>query len=118
MDGNEVLFLEHHAAAQSLKNFWTRLASTYGCMMVVLSRTKLIIKPHWYIRWLISLLGLDLSHEIPVTNIRDVMQIGKWFSYGKVELCFETAEQEDRRMLLYLKKYREFIDKTKNAINQ
>ena len=118
MDGNEVLFFEHHAAAQSLKSAWTRLASTYGCIMVVLSRKKLMIKPHWYAKWLINLLGLDLSHEIPITNLRGVMEMGKWFSYGKVELRFETLEGEDRRILLYMKKYREFIDKATNAIYQ
>ena len=32
VDSNEVLFFEHHAAAQSLKSVWTRLASTYGCI--------------------------------------------------------------------------------------
>ena len=116
--GNEVLFSEHHAAAQSLKSFWTRLASTYGCIMVVLSRKKLMIKPHWYVKWLINRLGLDLSHEIPIANIRGVMEIGKWFSYGKVELRFESVEGEDRRILLYMKKYREFIDKATKAINK
>jgi hypothetical protein len=118
MDRNEVLFLEQHAAAQSLKSVWTRLASTYGCIMVVLSPKKLMVKPHWYAKWLISLLGLDLSHEIPITNIRGAKEAGKWFSYGKVELRFETVEGEDRRILLYMKKYREFIDKATNAINQ
>ena len=118
LGGNDVLFFEHHAAAQSLKNAWTRLASTYGCIMVVLSRENLVIRPHWFARWLINLLGLDLNHEIPITNIRGVMQIGKWFNYGKVELCFETFEGEDRKILLYMKKYHEFIDRAKKAINQ
>ena len=116
--GNDVLFFERHAAAQSLKNAWTRLASTYGCIMVVLSRENLVIKPHWFARWLINLLGLDLSHEIPITNIRGVMEMGKWFNYGKVELRFETVEGEDRKILLYIKKYSEFIDKATKAINQ
>jgi hypothetical protein len=118
MDSNEVLFFEHHAAAQSLKSAWTRLAGTYGCIMIVLSRKKLIIKSHWFVRWLINLLGLDLSHEIPITNIKGVTEMGKWRRYGKVELCFETMEGEDRRLLLCMKKYREFIDKTTNAINR
>ena len=118
VNGNEVLFSEQYAAAQSLKSFWTRLASTYGCIMVVLSREKLMIKPHWYVKWLINLLGLDLCHEIPIANIRGVVEMGKWFSYGKVELRFETVEGEDRRILLYMKKYCEFIDKATKAINK
>jgi hypothetical protein len=118
MDRNEVLFFESYAAAQSLKNFWTKSASTYGCIMVVLSRETLTIKPHWFAKWLIMLLGLDLCHEIPITNIRGVMEIGKWFSHGKVEVHFVTTDGENRRILLYMKKYREFIDTTKNVIYQ
>ena len=118
MDSNEVLFFEPYAAAQSLKNVWTRLASTYGCIMVVLSRETLTIKPHWFAKWLISLLCLDLYHEIPITNIRGATEMGKWFSYGKVELHFVTIDGESRRILLYMKKYREFIDTVKNAIHQ
>jgi len=117
-DGNEMLFFEHHAAAQSLKNAWTRLASTYGCIMVVLYRKKLMIKPHWYAKWLINLLGLDLSHEIPITHIKGVMEVGKRFSYGKLEVRFNTVTGEDRSILLYMKKDSEFIDKVKNAITR
>jgi len=90
MKKDELLFFEHHAAAQSLKNAWTRLASTYGCMMVLLSRETLTIKPHWFAKWLIILLCLDLCHEIPLVNIRSVEEKGKWFSYGKAELDFVT----------------------------
>jgi len=118
MDSNEVLFFEPYAAAQSLKSVWTRLGSTYGCIMVVLSRKTLTIKPHWFAKWMISLLGLDLCHEIPTPNIRSVTEIGKWLSYGKVELHFVTVEGEYRTILLYLKKYREFIDTTTRAINK
>ena len=118
VDGDDVLFFEQHAAAQSLKNFWTRLASTYGCMMVVLSRKQLTIKPHGFARWLINLLDLDLIHEIPITRIRGVIELGKWFSYGKVELRFETPEKENRSIRLYLKKSAEFIHKIKTAINR
>ncbi len=118
MDNNEVLFCERYAAAQSLKSAWSRLASTYGCMMIVLSREILIIKPHWFVNWLISLLHLDLCHEIPIASIRGVMEAGKWFSYGKVELHFQTVEGKDRKILLYLKKHREFVAKVTGAIQQ
>ena len=101
-----------------MRGVWTRLASTYGCIMIVLSRRTLTIKHHWSAKWLISPLGLDLCHEIPITNIRGVTEMGKWFSYGKVELHFETVEGKDQRLLLYMKKYREFVDKATNAINQ
>lgn len=118
MDSNEVLFSEHYAAAQSLKSVWTRLASTYGCIMVVLCRRTLTIKPHWFAIWLIRPLGLDLCHEIPITNIRGVRETGKWFSYGKVELNFETVEGKDRSIFLYMKKYREFVDEVTSSISR
>ena len=118
MDNNEVLFYEHYAAAQSLKNVWTRLASTYGCMKIVLSRKMLVIKPHWFVKWLISLLHLDLCHEIPIASIRGVMEVGEWFNYGKVELHFQTLEGKDRKILLYLKKHREFVAKVTSAIQR
>jgi len=110
MDSNGVLFLEPYAAAQSLKNVWTRSASTYGCIMVVLSRKTLTIKPLWFAKWLISLLLLDLCHEIPITDIRGVREMGKWLNYGKVELNFVTRDGKSKRIFLYLKKSREFID--------
>jgi len=118
MDSNEVLLCEHYAAAQSLKSVWTRLASTYGCMMIVLSRKRLMIKPHWFAKWLISLLHLDLCHEIPISNIKGVMEMGKWSSYGKVELHFQTVGGKDQIILLYMKKYREFVDKVTSAIHR
>ena len=118
MDRNEVLFTEPYAAAQSLKNDWTRLASTYGCIMVVLSRETLMIRPHWFAKWLISLLGLDLCHKIPITNIRGVTERGKWFSYGKIELHFVTTDGKNQRILLYMKKYQEFIGTAKNAMDK
>jgi len=118
MDSNEVLFSEHYAAAQSLKNSWTRLASTYGCIMIVLSRKTLLIRPHWFAKWLISLLRLDLCYEIPITSIVAVTEMGKWASYGKVELRFKTAEGSDQKILLYVKKHLEFIDKTTIAMHR
>jgi hypothetical protein len=44
--------------------------------------------------------------------------MGKWFSHGKVELRFDTIEGEERKIWLYLKKSREFVDRTTKAISQ
>ncbi len=116
MERNDVLFCERYAAAQSLKSFWTRLASTYGCMMIVLSQKALLIKPHWFAKWLISLLQLDLCHEIALADITEVIETGKWYSYGKVEVHFQTAGGKGQKILLYMKRSREFIDKISSAI--
>lgn len=118
MDSNDVLLREDYAAAQSLKSVWTRLASTYGCMMIVLSEKTLIIKPHWFAKWLIWLLHLDLYHEIPVSRIRDINQSGKWYSYGKVELHFQALDGKDQKIILYMKKSDEFAKKLSNTMYQ
>ena len=118
MDSNEMLFSEHYAAAQSLKSTWTRLASTYGCMKIVLFPNMLIIKPHWFAKWLLSLLRFDLCHEIPITNIINVLETGKWSNYGKVELQFQTVDGRNQKILLYMKKYSEFIDKIKSDVHR
>ena len=115
---NEVLFSEDRAAAQSLKNAWTRMASSYGSIVIVLSRRMLTITPHGIAKWFFGLLRLDLCHDIPITSIRGVREKGRWHRYGKVELHFLTVRGEDRRILLYLKKHREFINATTNAMNQ
>ena len=115
MDANEVLFRENHAAAQSLKSAWTRLASTYGCMMVVLTRSTMTVRPHWFAKWLIMPFRLDLCHEIPVASIIRVSHAGMWCEHGKVELHYRTAGGKDRGMLLYLRNYRELLDKVSIA---
>ena len=117
IDSSAVLFFEAYAAAQSLKSVWTRLASTYGCMMIVLSSQSLTIKPHWFAKWLIRLLQLDLCHEIPITRITDVKEIGRWYSYGKVELAFQTMDGKDQKILLYMKKSRKFVETVSHALH-
>jgi hypothetical protein len=78
----------------------------------------LTIEPHWFAKWLIRLLALDLCHEIPIANIERVTGMGKWFSYGKVELQFQTVEGKDRTLLLYMKNHRDFVEKATSAIQQ
>lgn len=118
MNSDDILLIENYAAAQSLKNSWTQFASTYGCMKIVLSTKKLSIKPHWFAIWLIVLLGLDLCHEIPLENIQEVNEIGRWYSYGKVELKFQISKEEDRNILLYMKNSAEFVKKLSKILHQ
>ena len=106
----EELFFEPSASAQSLKSVWTRMASTYKCIEVHLTREQLIVKPRWFIGWMIKLLGLDLYHVVSIDQIQGVESTGKWFSYGKV--CGKYRKNEtDHSILLYLKKHEEFLDK-------
>jgi hypothetical protein len=118
MVGDDLLFSEHFAAAQSMQSAWTRMASTFGCMMIHLTRQTLTIKPHWFAAWPISLLHLDLHHEIPIARIGRVRQVGKWAAYGKVEVHFQAANGTDRTLLLFMKRSPEFVDKVSSATHQ
>jgi hypothetical protein len=115
MNAEENLFVETAAAAKSLKNFWTRLASTYGCMQVRLTRQQLIIEPRWFIGWLIKILGLDLYHVAPINQIQAAESRGNWCNYGKVEIKFSN-DGNDHKILLYLKQHDEFINKAIQVI--
>ena len=106
----EELFFEPSASAQSQKNFWTRMASTYKCIEVHLTREELIIKPRWFIGWMIKLLGLDLYHVVPTDHIQSVESTGKWLSYGKVHVKYRK-NGTDHSILLYLKNTKSFLKK-------
>jgi hypothetical protein len=115
MNPEENIFFETAAAAKSLKSFWTRMASTYGCMLVRLTRQYLIVKPRWFIGWMIKILGLDLYHVVPVDQIRAVKSRGVWCNYGKVEICF-LKNGAHRKIMLYLKQHRQFVEKAVQLI--
>jgi len=110
---DNIVFSESYAAARSLKNIWTRMASTYRCISVCLHRDVLIIRPRWFLGWLIYLLALDLYHDIPIGKIRSIKLTGKWSGFGKVEVSFVTNDSEVRKILLYLKGYDQFINQVK-----
>jgi hypothetical protein len=113
----EELFFEPSASAQSLKSVWTRMASTYKCIEVHLTREQLIIKPRWFIGWMIKLLGLDLYHVVPTDLIQSVESTGKWHSYGKIQVKYRK-NGTDHSILLYLKKHEEFLDKIRQIIGR
>ncbi len=104
------LFNERRAAARSLKNGWTRLASTYSCMEIVLTGEQLIIRPHRLACLLIRLLCLDLVHRIPLARIQGVVELGRWSKYGMVEIHFTTIEGDSRKIILYLKDDQRFVE--------
>jgi len=103
-----LLFDEKFAAAQSLKNRWTRLASTYGCIHISLDSEKLIIKPHWFARWIIALLNLDLSYEIPISQIKNIANLGSSFGFVQLKISFVQNERAGD-LFLFLKKADEFL---------
>ena len=118
MNTEEIVFLETHAAAQSMKNAWTRMASTYQCIQVALTRDLLIVRPHWLIGWIIFLLRLDLHHKIPIEQIKSIKSKGSWFGYDKVEVVFSGSSDSENRVLLYLKRHEEFLSKLKKHLQK
>jgi hypothetical protein len=100
--GEEVIFYESNAVVQSLKNFWTRMASTYKCIQVILSQNHLIIKPHFFIGWIMYLLRLDAYHSIPINDIKFIERKGDWMGYKKLRISFTSEEGVEKDILLYV----------------
>jgi hypothetical protein len=50
--------------------------------------------------------------------MKSVTEAGKCCGHGKVELHYRTAEGKDRGILLYMRNYREFVDKASNAMDR
>ena len=97
-----MLFIDNRAAAKSLKNAWTRMASTYHCIRVSLDHDQLVVRPRPAISWLISILCLDLNHAIPLTSITGVRLVGKWGEQKIVQVSFLGSEGRVKEILLYL----------------
>ena len=116
--GEDIVFIESSAAAQSLKNFWTRMASTYGCIQVMLSQNSLIIKPRRLVAWFIDLLQLDLNHTILINQIHSIEEKGNWMSYKKIQLSFINDQGEAREILLYLRKHEDFLHRMRRGLRE
>jgi hypothetical protein len=108
--GEEIVFAEHTAAARSLKSSWTRIASTYDSIHVVLSREHLIVKPRRLLAGVISVLKLDLDHVIPTHRITTVEPERVYLSYTLIRIGFETDDGPHEGLDLYLRNPNEFLE--------
>jgi len=108
--GEEVVFFESTAAARSLKNPWTRMASTYDCIQVILSPEHLIVKPRPMLAGLIRALRLDLNHVIPTHQIAAVERTGSFLRYAKIRVNFSAEEGDLGTLMLYLRNPDEFLE--------
>lgn len=109
----EPLFVDHQAAARSLKNAWTRMASTYRCIQVTLYQEHLTVKSRPLIGWLISLLRLDLDHQIPLSKIEYALPVGEWDSRPIIQVRFLGDNGESNNIILYLARPAELIQHLK-----
>jgi hypothetical protein len=112
----DIIFVESTAAAISLKNFWTKMASTYNCIHVSMSEKHLIIKPIKAIAWLIYLSRLDLYHVIPINSIISFEEEGDSAGYKKIRISFNHEKNGQKEIMLFLRKSDEFIRKLKQLI--
>lgn len=116
--GEEIIFSEDTAAARSLKSSWTRTASTYDCIQVVLSREHLIVKPRKLPGVLIRILLFDLNHVIPNHKITSVEKIGDELGYGRIRVEFSTDHGDHPGVELYLKNADAFLDQIQVVIRR
>ena len=118
MSENDLLFTDSHAAAQSQRNRWTRLASTWRSIRITLTPETLVVMPQPLVKWLTVLLGLDLCHEVAVGDILAVRSLGEESGYGKIEIAFRAPEGGEKRLLLWLENGRSFIDAVQDVIKE
>ncbi|NOZ84746.1 MAG: hypothetical protein GXP49_00505 [Deltaproteobacteria bacterium] len=107
----EKKFIEETAAAQSMKNAWTRLASTWRMIHVEIGDSNLTIRPNsWLTDLLIKTFFFDLDHCIPLKNVLSARHEGDWVNYGKVVVSFRKDSGLKQEIRLYLKDCRHFLD--------
>jgi len=94
--------------AQSQKNLWTRMVSTWKCVYVRLTPELLSVGLHGPMGALVAPFGPDLDHGIPLHRIRRV-ELGPRSvpGHGEVSVTFDL-QQGQRELLLYLRGADEF----------
>ncbi|MBN2586092.1 MAG: hypothetical protein JXA64_05700 [Candidatus Fermentibacteraceae bacterium] len=104
-----ILFQERYAMAQSQKNVWTKMVSTWKCIVVSLSSTNLQIGLHGLFGLLVKPFGADLEHTVPLTCVISAEKKGRLIGYDEISLVFSLPSGGRRELLLYLKRGEEFL---------
>lgn len=112
-----MLFQEKYAMAESQKNAWTKMISTWKCITVSLTSTHLYVKLHGIFGWLIIPFKADLDHAIPITNIRSVEKRKNVLGYNEISIVFSLQSGGERELLLYLKRGEEFLNLLKSMMH-
>ena len=112
-----MLFQERYAMAESQKNAWTKMISTWKCITVSLTSTHLYVKLHGIFGWLIIPFKADLDHAIPITNIRSVEKRKNVLGYNEISIVFSLQSGGERELLLYLKRGEEFLNLLKSMMH-
>ena len=109
VEGN-TLFQEKYAMAQSQKSLWTKMVSTWKCINVTLTSTRLRVKLHGLFGWLVKPVGADLDHMIPVSDIKSAEKRRNVLGYTEISVVFSLQSGGERELLLYLKRGEEFLN--------
>ena len=105
------MFEENYAEARSLKNNWTSLASTVGCIYVQVTDKELVVRPHKFIGWLINASDLDLKQHIDRSRITKVEKKGKAFPcYHEVSITHLDDAGEAHELLVGVRHEKEFLE--------
>lgn len=104
-----LLFQERYAMAQSQKNLWTKLVSTWKCVEVSLSSMHVRVRLHGLFGLLVKPFGADLDHLIPVAAVVSASKRRAFMGYDEISLAFNLPEGGERELLLYLKRGEEFL---------
>ncbi len=104
-----LLFQEKYAMAQSQKNVWTKLVSTWKCIAVSLSSTHLQVRLHGLFGLLVKPFGADLEHTVPLISVISAEIKGRLMGYDEISIVFNLPSGGERELLLYLKRGEEFL---------
>ena len=105
-----LLFQEKYAMAESQKNAWTKMNSTWKCIAISLTSSHLYVKLHGIFGCLVIPFGADLNHAIPVTDIRSAEKRKNVLGYTEISVIFSLQSGGERELLLYLKRGEEFLN--------
>lgn len=89
---HEVVFEERGASGRSLRTWWTRLGGAYNCLVVSVTRSRLVVRPIFPFTLLFLPEVYDLEHSIGLTEITNInIQSGVFRQLAVVE--FQEGQQ-------------------------
>lgn len=116
MSTGSLLFQERYAMAQSQKNIWTKMVSTWKCVEVNLSPSHLQTRLHGIFGLIVKPFLADLDHLIPVPDIVSAVNKRKYMGYDEISLVFTLPSGGKRELLVYLKRGEEFLTLLKSLM--
>lgn len=90
-----LIYSESFASGRSLKSWRTRLGGASNCLMVMLTRDRLVIRP--FFPFLILGPDFDLVHDIPFSSLETVTK-NTGFLKGGLRLRFRLPNGELREL--------------------